>query len=176
MMGIYAILAEALRYPAPGRLETLETGLQEIPSGGAKRAFSTFVRHIQSLTLSEWEELYTRTLDLNPTTAPYIGFQIWGDSYKRGTFMARINQEMRTLGIDKDNDLPDHLVPLLRYLDAKVSSGSPASPDLNEIFRPAVQKMRKVLHKSEPDNPYLDLFDAILELPQLESNGRAQHG
>ncbi len=163
-MGTYTLLAEALRYPAPGRIESLEAGLMEMPKGSAKPAFSAFVERIQRLSLAEWEELHTHTLDLNPTVAPYVGYQNWGDSYKRGTFMAEMNRELQELGIEKEGDLPDHLIPILRYLDV-ISSGNSTLVDseLLEIFEPAVQKMRKILRKSEPDNPYIHLFDAILQ-------------
>lgn len=167
-MGVYALLAEALRYPAPGKIEILEAGLLELPDGRAKRAFSKFVQNVQGLSLAAWEELYTHTFDLNPTTAPYIAYQIWGDSYKRGAFMAKVNRELKTLNIEKDGELPDHLVPMLRYLDVTAASDATLPADLREILEPAVEKMRKVLRKEEPENPYLYIFEAILQSPQLE--------
>ena len=169
-MSIYALLAEALRYPAPGRIEILEAGLLEIPSSAAKRDLTNFVENVQALSLAEWEELYTHTFDLNPTTAPYIAYHIWGDSYKRGAFMAKVNRELQILNIEKDGELPDHLVPLLRYLDVIAPGDSTPPSDLMEIFEPGIEKMRKVLRKEEPDNPYLYLFGAILQGPQLERN------
>jgi nitrate reductase delta subunit len=165
-MGTYALLAEALRYPAPGRIEILEAGLMEMPGGGVKRAFSVFVEHIQQLSLGEWEELHTGTLDLNPPAAPYLGFQMWGESYKRGNFMAHLNYQIKEMEIDTDGELPDHLIPVLRYLEAASGRGTSPSPELLEILVPAVEKMRKVLRKSEPDNPYVYLFEAILQIPQ----------
>ena len=167
-MGIYALLAEALRYPAPGRIEQLEAGLLEMPNGATKRTFAKFVQNVQSLSLTAWEELYTHTLDLNPRTAPYVAYQIWGDSYKRGTFMARLNRQMQILNIEKDGELPDHLVPMLRYLYVIAARDSAPPNDLVEIFEPGIEKMRKVLRKEESDNPYLYLFEAILHSSQLE--------
>jgi nitrate reductase delta subunit len=166
-MGAYALLAEALRYPAPGRIEVLEAGLMEMPGGGIKKAMSAFVERIQGLSLGEWEELYTHTLDLNPSAAPYLGFQMWGDSYKRGNFMAHLNHQIKQMGIDKDGELPDHLVPALRYLGAVSERDSAPSSELLEILAPAVKKMRKALRKSDPVNPYLYLFEAILQIPQV---------
>ncbi|MEJ2353368.1 MAG: hypothetical protein P8Y03_26590 [Anaerolineales bacterium] len=166
-MGTYALLAEALRYPAPGRIETLEAGLMEMPSGGAKKAFSAFVERIQGLSLGEWEELHTRTLDLNPPAAPYLGFQMWGESYKRGNFMAHLNYRIKEMEIETDGELPDHLIPVLRYLEAISERNATPSVELLEVLPPAVDRMRKVLRKSEPDNPYVYLFEAILQIPQL---------
>ena len=55
---------------------------------------------IAPLSLGEWEELHTRTLDLNPPAAPYVGYQIWGDSYQRGAFLAKMNRALVEAGVD----------------------------------------------------------------------------
>ena len=67
---------------------------------------SKFVEKIVPLSLSEQEELFTRTLDLSPLSAPYVGYHVWGESYKRGEFMAALNKEMKELGVDLDGELP----------------------------------------------------------------------
>jgi nitrate reductase delta subunit len=166
-MGTLAFLAEALRYPAAGRLETLHSGLARLPDGPAKRGLADFIQRIEKLSLAEWEEIYTHTLDLSPTIAPYVGYQMWSDSYKRGSFMAKINREMQELGIEKDGDLPDHLVPILRYLDASAEPGITPIVELVEVFEPAVQKMRKGLRKTEPNNPYVYLLEAVRRAAEL---------
>jgi len=167
-MGTLAFLAEALRYPAAGRLENLEAGLARLPSGPAKRALADFIQRIEKLSLAEWEELYTHTLDLSPTIAPYVGYQMWSDSYKRGSFMAKANREMQELGVEKDGDLPDHLVPILRYLDASAELGITPIAELVEVFEPAVQKMRKGLKKAEPGNPYVYVLEAVIRAAEVE--------
>jgi nitrate reductase delta subunit len=156
-MDIFTLLAEAFRYPAPGRLEELEKGWSSLPSGTAQEFVETFIRRIQGMPLGEWEELYTHTFDLSPSTAPYVGFQTWGESYQRGNFMALMNRELSACAIDLDGELPDHLVPVLRYL----AVASPLIPELVEILEPAVQRMRLVLAKSGPGNPYLVLLEAV---------------
>ena len=47
-----------------------------------------FLDEVGSLTLGEWEELHTATLDLSAPFVPYVGHVIWGDDYRRGEFMA----------------------------------------------------------------------------------------
>ena len=158
MMGTYALLAEALRYPAPGRIEILQSGAIEMPEGAVKLAFNAFVVGVQDLSLGEWEELHTRTLDLNPPAAPYVGYQAWGDSYQRGALMASLNQTFQASEIDLDGELPDHLIPILRYLDGP----SPLIPELTEVLEPSVRKMLDGLRKAEASNPYTHLLEAIL--------------
>ncbi len=155
----YELLAEAFCYPYPELLETLQTGLAAMPKGPARTAFSRFVNAIARLTPEAWEEVHTQTLDLSPAAAPYIGFQIWGENYQRGVFMAKMNRALYELDIDCAGELPDHLTPILRYLSA-----APAPlPALLENFEPAVQKMQTLLRQSSPKNPYLHLFEAALQ-------------
>jgi len=158
-MGAMGLLAEALRYPAPGRIEMLQAGMMELAAGPVKKHFGRFLEHVQDLSLGEWEELHTRTLDLNPPAAPYVGFQAWGESYKRGNFMALLNRALQALGVESEGELPDHLVPILRYLEATAEP----IPELVEVLKPALEKMTRELRKAEATNPYIHLLEAILE-------------
>ncbi len=153
----YALFAEALRYPAPGRLESLQAGLAKMTSGETKKKFARFVGRLQDLSLGEWEELYTRTLDLNPAVAPYVGYQIWGENYQRGGFLAQMSRGLQEAGVDPDGELPDHLIPVLRYLDIAPTG----MPELAQTVETATQKMIKQLHRTEPGNPYIYLLEAV---------------
>jgi nitrate reductase delta subunit len=157
---IRLLLAEAFRYPRPGLLERLEAGLAESAQSPARSGLAAFVKKVAALSLSEWEELATRTLDLSPAAAPYVGFQIWGESYPRGEFMAKLNRAMAELDIDLEGELPDHLVPVLRYL----ALAEQPLPELREHFAPAVERMLAVLREKDRNNPYLHLFEAVLSL------------
>jgi nitrate reductase molybdenum cofactor assembly chaperone NarJ/NarW len=157
MMGIYAFLAEALRYPAPGRLEKLTGELHLLPTPSYQKSLGKFLESLRKLSPGEWEELYTHTFDLNPAVAPYVGFQTWGENYPRGDFMSLVNRQLQLYEVDLDGELPDHLVPLLRYLNL----AEPPLPQVVEVFAPAVQRMIAVLKKSQPGNPYLDLLAVV---------------
>ncbi|MGC8856453.1 MAG: nitrate reductase molybdenum cofactor assembly chaperone [Anaerolineae bacterium] len=155
-MDIRLLLAEAFCYPRPGLLELLEAGLAESAQSPARSGLAAFVKKIGALSLAEWEELATRTLDLSPAAAPYVGFQIWGESYQRGEFMAKLNRAMTELKVDLEGELPDHLVPVLRYL----AVAERPLPELLEHFAPAVERMIAVLREKDKDNPYIKLFEA----------------
>lgn len=157
-MSMHLLLAEAFRYPHPGLLEQLEAGLMAASKGATRSKLAAFLKRIGALSLSEWEELATRTLDLSPAAAPYVGFQIWGESYQRGEFMAKLNRAMAELDIDPEGELPDHLVPIFRYLAA---TNQPL-PELVENFETAVQRMVSILHEKDKRNPYIYLFEAAL--------------
>lgn len=154
------LLAEALCYPGPDQLTFLEKGIEMIPEGPQKNFLISFVKKIKPLSQGEWEELYTRTLDLNPPAAPYIGFQTWGESYQRGVFLSKMNRTLLEAGIDLQGELPDHLIPVLHYL----GQVKEPLPELIEVLGPAVKRITNGLRKADPDNPYLDLLEAIKSL------------
>jgi nitrate reductase molybdenum cofactor assembly chaperone NarJ/NarW len=150
------LLAESFRYPAPGHLEVLERGQKSLAAGSEKEQIGLFLIQVRRLSLGAWEELHTRTLDLNPPAAPYIGFQTWGESYQRGEFLAKMNREIMECGIDADGELPDHLIPLLRYL---AKADHPLA-ELGEVIDPAIQRMAAALRQADATNPYLHLLEA----------------
>ncbi|MGI9647143.1 MAG: nitrate reductase molybdenum cofactor assembly chaperone [Acidimicrobiia bacterium] len=155
-MNSFEALATAYRYPDPDHLTEVQEAVEAMPPGSARRAYEKFTDSISQLTLSEWEELHTRTLDLSPLFAPYIGYITWGENYHRGAFLASMNRAEFEAGIDPDGELADHLDPVLRYL------GRVEEPlaELTEVVGPAVAKMHKALKKAEPKNPYNHLLAA----------------
>lgn len=165
-MEILSIYAQALQYPYPGQAEALQAQPRALTDEPGLNAWRTFVQEIGARSLSEQEELFTRSLDLNPLAAPYIGYQMWGENYKRGEFMARLGQEMELYAIELEGELPDHLRPVLRYLAAAAAP----LPELIEVLDPALAAMRTSLKKSEARNPYLHLLTAIEQACKHLSN------
>jgi len=151
------LFGEALRYPTPGLNDRVDAGAPAVKDQEARRALSQFAAATKILSIGEWEELYTRTFDLNPAVAPYLGYQIWGDGYPRGTLMSNLNRAYHAQGMDDLSELPDHISLVLRYL----GTSAEVPPDLAEVFVPAAQKMVAVLSKADGDNPYLSLLKAI---------------
>jgi len=159
-MRAYQQLADALQYPRPGLYDSLRAGAEEIEDRSIRRSYLAFVSEVENLSRGEWEELYTTTLDLNPEVAPYLGYQMWGENYKRGNFMSRLNSALQAQGVDRNGELPDHLVPVLRYLNAAPEP----MPALVKVFPKAVGKMHKELKSADPENPYLHLLAAVRKL------------
>lgn len=150
------VVALGYRYPDPQRLEILREAVERDLTGSTQRRMRRFVAAISKLTLTEWEELHTRTLDLSPVFVPYVGHMIWGENYRRGEFMADLKRQMELHGVELDGELPDHIEPVLRYMAADPNPFS----DLVHVLGDAVHQMRLAIRTAEPRNPYRHLIGA----------------
>ncbi|HKZ29061.1 MAG TPA: nitrate reductase [Acidimicrobiia bacterium] len=159
-MGELEAIALALRYPGPDSLEELRVTWAALPGGPVRRRLLEFFGEIENFSLAGWEELHTRTLDLAPIFAPYVGYVVWGENYQRGEFMASLKVAQDEAGIERHGELPDHLEPVLRYLAA---TDQPL-PALTGVFSQAVARMKKTLEKAEADNPYRHVLAALGEV------------
>ncbi len=155
-MGDASIVATAFRYPREGSLEELNSDVAAIEHAGTQRSMKNFMAQVGSRPLDEWEELHTETLDLSPKFAPYVGHAVWGENYRRGAFMADLARSMAENGIELYGELPDHLDPILRYID---TCSEPLS-DVVEVLPQALMRMSKELHATDKKNPYRHVLDA----------------
>ncbi len=153
----FARLATAFQYPTPDRLAELDQTVDEMENGSAKRQLGAFVTELQGLSLAEWEELHTRSLDLGPLFVPYVGWVTWGENYQRGEFMAEMKVALEFEGVSMNGELPDHLDPVLRYL----AVADPPLPSLVEVFPASIAVMIKKLKEADDTSPYLHLLKAI---------------
>ncbi len=164
-MGAASTIARCLDYPDHERLGELRTALADLPESRIRQRLMRFVAAVGELSLAEWEELHTRSLDLSPLVVPYVGHLAWGESYKRGAFMAELNREMADHGVDLGGELPDHLAPILRYLEV----APVPHQELVEVLPGAVDKMCTELKKSDARNPYRHVLAAAQIQVAIES-------
>ncbi|MDX2382384.1 MAG: nitrate reductase [Acidimicrobiia bacterium] len=155
-MQVGDVIALGYRYPTPSSAAELTAAIEATLNGGIERHMRRFVDGVGSLSLGEWEELHTATLDLSPLFVPYVGHVVWGENYRRGEFMADLKGAMADAGVDLGGELPDHIEPVLRYLGA---TREPRG-DLIGVLPEAVSSMRGTLDKAAPDNPYRHLLAA----------------
>ena len=65
----------------------------------AAALFNQFCREIDGLSTDELQELFTRTFDLNPACTLEIGWQLYGEDYRRGEFLVQMRQGLREKGL-----------------------------------------------------------------------------
>jgi nitrate reductase delta subunit len=158
MKALLEELAELLRYPRQDygfRLAATVWLSRGEPCHAALRELDA---QIGALLLLELQELYTRTFDLNPMCALEVGWQLYGEDYARGSFLAYLRPTLSELGIAERGELPDHLSNVLaaiaRMPDEKAG-------ELREgAALPAVEKMLRAFEGKS--NPYEHLLRAVV--------------
>ncbi len=165
------VIAMGYRYPTPGAIDQLTEAIESSTEGGVRRHLTEFVAQLGELSIGEWEELHTATLDLSPLFIPYVGHVEWGENYRRGEFMSDLNAAMNDAGVDLDGELPDHVAPVLRYL---IVTAEPL-PDLVEVLPGAVDTMVKTLANASSNNPYRHLLAATADFA-TGLDGRVDQG
>jgi nitrate reductase delta subunit len=79
-------------------------------------ALEAFAVQARLLSAAELQEAYTRAFDMSPGTTLEVGWHLFGDTYKRGQFLAYLRGELRQRGVEAGSELPDHLGVLLRLM------------------------------------------------------------
>ena len=164
---IYALYADVLTYPmrlpttAIDKLKTLlSTHTNDVKTG--PNAFSSF---IHDCPCSRLQEIYTSTFDLQVVCFPYVGYQLFGESYKRGTFMVKILEFYKQHHFDFDKkELPDFIGVMLRFI-GQLTDAELLFNLLNECMIPALEKMLK--NFTSTANPYLALLQSLLGFMRL---------
>lgn len=157
---LYRLFADILEYPTPNLAGQAEECAELLLMGSSEAAalmggFSAFVGRT---SLDRLEELYTSTFDLQMVCYPYVGYHLFGESYKRGAFLARLNEHYRTHGFSAGNELPDHVAVLLRFLalDADEDFNQPL---VSEGLIPALDKMAQAF--GDKRNGYSQVIQAL---------------
>lgn len=158
MMKSTEVVALGYHYPGPNAAAELAAAIEGEQNAEVKRHMQRFLAAVGSLSLGEWEELHTATLDLSAPFAPYVGHVIWGDAYRRGEFMSDLVRAMADADVELGGELPDHIEPVLRYLAATPTP----LPDLMEVLPGALATMNQTLKTAAPDNPYCHLLAATI--------------
>ena len=167
---IYVALAGVLTYPGADYLERVHHCVLAAPSAIAQR-LERFARPLEKLTVTELQELFTQTFDLNPVCSLELGWHLFGENYDRGLLMVRIRGEMAQHGVAESGELPDHLTHALLLLDRMERER--AADFAAAILLPALEKMLSAI--CGKGNPYQDLLEAVValvrerfpEIPQL---------
>ncbi len=157
----YGLFADILDYPTPltvGRTDELIplVAAVDLKAGEYLVRFREFA---ENTTADELEELYTRTFDLQPLCYPYVGYQLFGEDFRRGMFMAGLREHYRTRGFQTGDELPDQLCVILRFLGGREPEAVEREL-VSDCLVPSLEKM--VAGFADAANPYRGPLRALL--------------
>ena len=115
----YELLADLFIYPeADSHKEKIKAIHQylSVHSPNASDAMNLFMEFLDAATLTDMQELYLRSFDVQAITTLDIGFILFGEDYKRGQLLVNLNREHREAGNICHTELSDHLPNVLRLL------------------------------------------------------------
>ncbi len=138
----FALFAGMLEYPrADLRAAVRECGtLVAAASPEAAAELVAFGDFVERTPPGRMEEVYTGTFDLDAACHPYVGFHLFGDSYKRSAFLLGLKERCTKFGVSLGSELPDHIAILMRLL-AACDDADEARGITLEALLPALEKM-----------------------------------
>lgn len=134
--------ADMLEYPAPslpGTVSRCQTLLAAFDTDAAD-ALAPFADYVARTPLPLLEEAYTGIFDLDPKCHLYIGYHLFGDSYKRSAFLIGLKERFSASGFSAGDELPDHLSAMLRFV-AMTTDAIVAHELIEDALLPALERM-----------------------------------
>lgn len=141
---LYEHLSALLEYPQEDIFANISGCLKSMQSlyPEAKSHLESFSKSARSTNLSSLQELYNSSFDINPVCTLDIGYHVFGESYKRGSFLVGMKKMLKEHGIETKDELPDYLPNILRLL-AGISKNEDSVSLARLIVAPALARMKK---------------------------------
>lgn len=160
----YELLAELLDYPAAPFSSAEECRTALAPrSREAASLVESFGVFAASADPRELEELFVRTFDFEPSHCLDLGNQLFGESYKRGAFLVKVQRAVREHGVAHPGKLADHLTVVLRLLPRL-----PPQEAHGLVDEAVLPVLAKVLSAFEESHPYRMLLQAVMATLQAD--------
>jgi nitrate reductase delta subunit len=159
---LYQLFSEVLEYPSPKLEEKVDRCMAITASicPKAKVPLEKFKAFVTQTPPGRLEEIYSSTFDLQPTSYPYAGYHLFGESYKRGAFMVKLQEQYKEQGFSAEKELPDHIGVILRFLSVTQDDGN-ALILLKECLIPVLTKMIQALGEQD-HHKYGELLKGML--------------
>ncbi|HJM52479.1 MAG TPA: molecular chaperone TorD family protein [Dehalococcoidia bacterium] len=158
-----------LDYPGENTLEQLRLAEECVAADfpDAVDLLGDFRAVVADMPAERREEVYTAIFDLNATCHPYVGYQLFGETYKRSSFLVECKEQYREFGfVAPEPELPDRLSIMLHFV-SECGDAEVADDIIEYGFIPALAKMTKTKEPSIKDavqseeNPYSSVLRAL---------------
>ena len=131
----------------------------------ASNIFDKFVDFVGDAEVNLWEEIYTRSFDVQALTTLDLGYVLFGDDYKRGELLVNLSNEHKKVNNNCGYELADHLPNVLRLLN-KVEDNNLRADIISYLIYPAIKKIESefdLKHIEKKSKIYRKLHRTILE-------------
>ncbi len=146
----FDLIAEALEYPTEHTPALTNEAAENTSNPPLADALGDLATWLDGRDLDEVREVYTRMFDLSPVCTMNVGYHVFGDTYARGALLAGLVTEMRGVGLDPGNELPDYLPNLLR-LAGRLSDEEDIDLMIRNLIVPGLDRMDETLDsQSDP--------------------------
>lgn len=163
----YEIYSDLFIYPNEQlriKIEEIQKYLSEhYPEASIE--FQKFTDFSKNIDIKTWEEIYTRTFDVQAITTLDIGYVLFGDDYKRGELLVNLGSEHKRANNYCGNELADHLPNLLKLL-GKLDSDELRSDLITHIIKPALAKIHsefELSHIEKKNSIYQKHHNTIID-------------
>lgn len=158
--GTWDAASELVLYPDADAEAKLRAACLELEAvkGPLARAAADFRRFVETTDATRREEMFTTVFDINPTCTLELGWHLYGEDYKRGSFLVDMRQVMAAVGVEESAELPDHLIHALRVLQRL-----PAPKDAlfsTSFVQPGLDRM--LSGYSDESSPWRPVLAALL--------------
>ena len=174
-MEVYKYIADLFRYPTIESIKSIQCVLDFLTEKDLVLAskFEPFVKFHADKQMSDLEEQYIKTFDVQATCHLDIGYIIFGDDSKRGRFLYHMKEEQEKIGNDCGSDLADFLPNVLTLL-SKIENKDFAEEISVSILLPALLKMNpKLARANSIFNIPMEILIALLEMDYINSEYEA---
>lgn len=134
------IFADVFTYPSSDYNQKVELMASYVGNNESNNPAKIFESQVSGLIVSDIEELFTKTFDMNPDSCLDLGWHLFGEGYDRGEFLAKMREQLRANGIPEHIELPDHLSHILQLLGTQ--ENEKANELVSKTVLPALVKIK----------------------------------
>jgi nitrate reductase molybdenum cofactor assembly chaperone len=164
----YQCFGTLLDYPGSELLEQARKCAGLLDQQGWRQAAAhirDFAEYVESSTSTGYlEEVYTATFDVSPACFIFAGYLMFGEGFKRGKFLVRLQEKYAERGFSAGNELADHLAVIFRFMAILDPDEVLARELVEDCLIPVLEKMNTnfKIEETGSSNPYAQVLRAIL--------------
>jgi nitrate reductase delta subunit len=172
---IYKLFADVLDYPSAILPVSVRQLLHLLPEGlpGSVNDVAAFQSALETAGITRFQELYIHTFDFRADCSLYVGHYLFGESGRRGAFLAELSDRYRERKLPGTTELPDHISCLLRYL-AALEPGEESNELIHGCLIPSL--LRITAAAAIARSPYRVVLKTLLAFLQQKDGDQADSG